>query len=157
MRFAACCLTTGTKMIKILPVRDLKNPNGSTGNNKEFDILPMALPVIDELPEESVRKRMLANKGIADSLVPCNGKSVSAAWTRACKVLRIKDLRFHDLRHEAATRMAEDGFTIPQMQRVTLHDGWNSLQRYVSVRKRSTRLDFKEAMMQAQSDIKSGK
>lgn len=53
--------------------------------------------------------------------------------------------------------MAEDGFTIPQMQRVTLHDGWNSLQRYVSVRKRSTRLDFKEAMMQAQSDIKSGK
>ncbi len=100
---------------------------------------------------------MLANKGIADSLVPCNGKSVSAAWTRACKVLRIKDLRFHDLRHEAATRMAEDGFTIPQMQRVTLHDGWNSLQRYVSVRKRSTRLDFKEAMMQAQSDIKSGK
>lgn len=139
------------------PVRDLKNPNGSTGNNKEFDILPMALPVIDELPEESVRKRMLANKGIADSLVPCNGKSVSAAWTRACKVLGIKDLRFHDLRHEAATRMAEDGFTIPQMQRVTLHDGWNSLQRYVSVRKRSTRLDFKEAMMQAQSDIKSGK
>lgn len=59
----------------------------------------MALPVIDELPEESVRKRMLANKGIADSLVPCNGKSVSAAWTRACKVLGIKDLRFHDLRH----------------------------------------------------------
>lgn len=48
----------------------------------------------------------------------------------ACKMLGIEDLHFHDLRHEAASRLAELGWTIPQMAAVTGHRTWATLQRY---------------------------
>lgn len=87
--------------------------------------------------------------GIKSSLVPVRAQSISTAFTRACYILGIKDLRFHDLRHEAVTRLAEDGATIPQIQRITLHDSWGSLQRYVNLRRRGGRLDFAEALAAA--------
>ena len=114
--------------------------------------------MIDALCADDVRRRMgVGVGGRADSLVPLNNRSISASWTRACKVLGIEDLRFHDLRHEAATRLAEDGLTIPQIQRVTLHDSWGSLQRYVNIRRRADRLDFLEAMRQAVTEFEAGK
>ena len=128
-------------------IRDVKHPQGSLGNHKWFDVLPAALRVIEVLQRPGVRQRMAGCDGIKDSLVPLNPRSISAAFTRACKVLGIEDLRFHDLRHEAATRLAEDGATVPQIQRVTLHSSWGSLQRYVNLhRRRSGRLDFEEAL-----------
>lgn len=47
------------------------------------------------------------------------------------KLLGIDDLHIHDLRHEACSRLAEDGWTIPQLQSVSLHDSWASMQIYV--------------------------
>lgn len=61
---------------------------------------------------------------------PYNPKSVSAAFTRACHVLGIKDLHFHDLRHECASWLAERGWTVPQVAQVTGHRTWQNLQRY---------------------------
>ena len=139
-------------------LRDVKHPSGSVGNHKRFDVLPLAVPVIDALCADDVRRRMgVGVGGRADSLVPLNSRSISASWTRACKVLGIEGLRFHDLRHEAATRLAEDGLTIPQIQRITLHDSWGSLQRYVNIRRRADRLDFAEAMQQAVTEFEAGK
>lgn len=76
-------------------------------------------------------------------------------FRRACKLNSITDLRFHDLRHEAATRYAEDGFTIPQLQTITLHSSWNSLKRYVTLRKRGERLDYPAAIDFAQQQYDS--
>lgn len=42
------------------------------------------------------------------------GKTLGDAFRRACKRAEIEDLRFHDLRHEAASRLA------PKVQAVTL-------------------------------------
>lgn len=140
-------------------IRDIKHPDGSKGNNKFFTVSALLLPVIDELLKNNVRQKMLQNRtGVyRDSLVPVNSRSISAAFTRACKVLGIEDLHFHDLRHEGATRLAEDGLTIPQIQKITLHDSWRTLQRYVNVRKRSERrLEFDEAMKQAEIFLKGG-
>lgn len=69
-------------------------------------------------------------------LLPYDPRTVSARWTRTMKVLGVEDLHFHDLRHEGASRLAEDGMTIPEIQRVTLHDSWSSLQIYVQMRAR---------------------
>jgi len=71
-------------------------------------------------------------------------------------MLDIDDLHFHDLRHEAATRLSEQGLTVPQMQQVTGHESWSSLQRYVSVSPRKTLLDFDEAMMIAMRSLHDG-
>tara|TARA_R100000687_G_C6438807_1_gene159449 strand:- start:363 stop:1421 length:1059 start_codon:yes stop_codon:yes gene_type:complete len=61
---------------------------------------------------------------------PYNSKTVSSNFTRACKLLGIKDLRFHDLRHECISWLFEQGWDIPRVASVTGHKAWTSLQRY---------------------------
>jgi integrase len=116
-------------------VRDMKSPTGSTDNHKTAH-MPQA--------GWAVLKAMVARiKTDNDFLLPVSSSSVSASFTRACHVLGIDDLRFHDLRHEGASRLAEDGSTIPQIQQVTLHDSWSSLQIYVNMTsRRGQRLDY---------------
>lgn len=65
---------------------------------------------------------------------PYNSDTISTAFTRACKVLDIKDLRFHDLRHEGVTRLFELGSSIPQVAAVSGHRSWSSLQRYTHIK-----------------------
>ncbi len=52
----------------------------------------------------------------------------------ACELLDIKDLHWHDLRHEACSRLAELGWTIQQIQMVSGHKTLQSLQRYMHIR-----------------------
>ena len=132
-------------------IHNIKHPDGSRGNDKAFAVTPKARQVIDALLQEDVQRRMAGLTGRRGSLVPLQASTVSTQFTRACKVLDIPGLRFHDLRHEGATRAAEDGATIPQIQRLTLHDSWGSLQRYVNLRRRGGRLDFAEAMEAARN------
>ncbi|MGA6995231.1 MAG: hypothetical protein WBZ22_03140 [Pseudolabrys sp.] len=46
----------------------------------------------------------------------------------------MKDLRFHDLRHEGISRLFEIGRTIPQAAAVSGHRSWTSLKRYTRIR-----------------------
>jgi integrase len=107
-------------------VRDLKHPDGSQGRDK--------LAVLPD-PGWAVYEAVLARVPAPEDgrLLPFDAKTVGAYFTRACKMRGIRDLRFHDLRHEACSRLAEDGRTIPEIQAVSLHDSWSSLQRYVQV------------------------
>lgn len=112
-------------------VRDLKHPDGSAGNDKIALLPERGWEVIEAIPQTDAR------------LLPYKSETISASFTRACKVLGIDDLRFHDLRHEGASRLAEDGSTIPEIQQVTLHESWSSLQVYVNMKvKRQRRVDF---------------
>lgn len=63
-------------------------------------------------------------------IFPYNSKSVGAAFTRACHVLAIEDLRFHDLRHECVSWLFDMGWDIPRVAQVSGHRSWASLQRY---------------------------
>lgn len=136
-------------------VRDAKNPNGSLGNHKYAHMEPRAINMIDEFMKPEVRDRMLALGYDKNILIPVNTRTVSTYFTRACNACGISDLRFHDLRHEAATRYAEDGFTIPQLQTITLHESWNTLKRYVNLKKRGIRLEFEEAIRVAEDSYNS--
>lgn len=53
--------------------------------------------------------------------------AISASFTRACALLGIDDLHFHDLRHEGISRLFEMGRTIPQAASVSGHRSWISL------------------------------
>ena len=117
-------------------VHDLKNPNGSKGNHKSFDVLDSCKVIIERLMLADVRDRMLKLGHDNNLLLPLNPKSLGKEFREACRMLGIDDLRFHDLRHEGCTRLAEQSYTIPEIQKVSLHDSWSSLQRYVSVKTR---------------------
>jgi integrase len=69
-------------------------------------------------------------------IFPYNTDAISAAFTRACKLLGIEDLRFHDLRHDGISRLFEMGWNIPQVAVVSGHRSWQSLKRYTHIRQR---------------------
>ena len=131
---------------EVWKVRDLKNPNGSKGNHKEFNVLEPCRKMIELLQVKSTRKRMLNRGYDKDLLIPLSPKTIGGEFRNACKILGIEGLRFHDLRHEGCTRLAEQGFTIPQIQQVSLHDSWGSLERYVSVKKRKKMMGLDEVL-----------
>ena len=103
-------------------VRDMKHPGDKIGNHTWCELVPEASAIVDALPCRTER------------IFPYSTDAISAAFTRACKVLAIDDLHFHDLRHEGVSRLFELGRTIPQVASVSGHRSWNSLQRYTHLR-----------------------
>lgn len=103
-------------------LRDVKHPTHKIGNDKTFRMLSDAWSIVNERPRTALE------------VFPYNHRSISAAFTRACKVLGIADLRFHDLRHEATSRLFERGYSIQEVVQFTLHESWATLQRYTHLR-----------------------
>ncbi|MCZ4264093.1 site-specific integrase [Erythrobacter sp. G21629-S1] len=76
---------------------------------------------------------------------PLSGNALRQCWTRACERAAIKDLRFHDLRHEAISRLFELGLTVPEVALISGHRDARMLFRYthlapMAVRERLDRL-----------------
>lgn len=113
-------------------IRDLKHPGGSAGHNVAMVVPEKMVPVVDAL------RRVYQD----DRLVPLNHRSVGAYWQRQLKLLGIEDLHFHDLRRHGCSLLAEAGYTIPQIQQVSLHESWGSLQIYVNMTQATARVDF---------------
>lgn len=61
-------------------------------------------------------------------------KSISRAFERLVESLSLNDLHFHDLRHEGTSRLFEKGLSIPEVQLITGHGDWRSLQRYTKLK-----------------------
>lgn len=112
---------------KRVRVRDMKNPGEKAGNDVWCGLTDEALAVIRSMPRTHER------------IFPYDHRTVSAAWTRACKLLAIDDLHFHDLRHEGISWLFERGWTIPQVAYVSGHRSWNSLKRYAHMREAEDR------------------
>lgn len=99
-------------------VRDMKNPGDKIGNNVWCYLPDEAWAIVKSMPR------------ICDEIFPYNSESVSAAWSRACERVGIKDLHFHDLRHDGVSRLFEVEWDIPRVASVSGHRDWNSLRRY---------------------------
>ena len=56
--------------------------------------------------------------------------TVTHAFGRACRRADIKDLRFHDLRHEAISRLFEQGRSVPEVASISGHSDYRMLARY---------------------------
>jgi integrase len=89
-------------------VRDAKHPRYKEGNHRRFKFTAEAWEIMERQPKTS------------EYIFPFNPKSVCAGFTRACRILGIRDLRFHDLRHEATSRLFECGYST--RQRIARHD-----------------------------------
>lgn len=103
-------------------VRDMKHPGQKLGNDVWIDLPPEALAIIQAMPRRDSR------------IFPFAPDSVSTNFTRACHLLGIEDLHFHDLRHEGVSRLFELGWNIPHVAAVSGHRSWQSLQRYTHIR-----------------------
>ncbi|WP_311276116.1 site-specific integrase [Methylobacterium sp. WCS2018Hpa-22] len=110
-------------------VRNMKNPGQKVGNDVWCELPPEALAVIRSMPR---------SKG---EIFPYSTDAISISFTRACALLGIEDLHFHDLRHEGVSRLFEMGATVPLAAAVSGHRSWQSLQRYAHVRRAKDKYD----------------
>lgn len=105
-------------------VRDMKNPGEKIGNDVWCDLPAPALQIIKATPRTG------------PEIFPYTPDAMSAAFTRACAFLEIKDLHLHDLRHEGVSWLFETGYNIPHAAAVSGHRSWTSLKRYTQLRQR---------------------
>ncbi|ROO03801.1 integrase [Pseudomonas fluorescens] len=108
-------------------VRDMKNPGQKIGNDVWCHLPDEAWAILQSMPRTE------------REIFPYNSRSVSASFTRACPLLGIEDLHFHDLRHEGVSRLFEMDWDIPRVSSVSGHRDWNSLRRYTHLRGRGDR------------------
>lgn len=106
-----------------------KDPREKDGNNRLVPLLNLG--GFDALRLIRVQRKYHPR---GDLIFPYNPRSVGTAFRRACRELKIENLHFHDLRHEATSRLFEAGLRIEQVALVTEHRGWKMLKRYTHVR-----------------------
>jgi integrase len=103
-------------------VRDAKHPEKKDGNHRRFRYTQEGWDIVRRQPRTDAR------------IFPHKPRSVCAAFTRACQLLGIKNLHFHDGRHEAVSRLFEMGYHIEEVALFSLHESWDELKRYTNIR-----------------------
>ena len=73
--------------------------------------------------------------------------SITQAFNRACKRANIETLRFHDLRHEATSRLFERGWSTMEVAAVTGHKDLKMLLRYTHLRPENLAKKFEVATL----------
>jgi integrase len=118
-------LNTTDRTVK---VRDRKHPTKKAGNTSDVPLLDFsghdAYAIVARQPKTN------------DQIFPYNPRTVGQYFREAAAIHEIEDLVFHDLRHEAVSRMFESKhkYSIPEVALVSGHRDWRHLRRYTNLR-----------------------
>jgi integrase len=109
-------------------VRDRKHPKKKIGNDSQ-------VPLLDFSGHDAF-KIVMRQPRTKDCVFPYNCRTVGKYFIDAALFLEIEDLNFHDLRHEAISRMFESKhrYSIPEVALVSGHRDWGHLRRYTKLR-----------------------
>lgn len=102
-------------------VRDMKTP-GKKVLNIRAKIPKSAYKIIMRQPKIDCR------------IFPYNPRTVSDMFSKTCMRIGIDDLHLHDMRHEAVSRLFENGLNIADVSQVSLHQSWASLKIYTNLK-----------------------
>ena len=97
-------------------------PLTKNGRSRRVPLTPLALECLRSL-----------NKRHPERIFPVTDNAFRHAWDRLKKRAGIEGLTFHDLRHEAISRMFDKGYNIPHVMAVTGHRTASQLFRYVQL------------------------
>lgn len=100
--------------------------NTKNGTRRIVPLSKAAIAVLSALP-----------RSIDARVFPVSREAVKRGFTRATKRAGIADLHFHDLRHEATSRMFEKGLNPMEVATVTGHKTLSMLMRYTHLRPES--------------------
>lgn len=105
----------------VIVIRDRKHPRAKHGNDMEVPLVAQALAIVRLQPRST------------ELIFPYAPGTISYWFRRACRELGIRDLRLHDMRHEATSTMLESGFSVAETAAVTGHKDWRHLRRYTQL------------------------
>ena len=104
-----------------------KDKHAETGQSAQ------QIPLLKGVREALLRSQNVFGQG--PNLIPVErAASISDKFAKMTKKLGIVDLRFHDLRHEAISRLFEKGMRVEQVRVVSGHRTLDQLSRYVNLR-----------------------
>jgi len=90
-----------------------------------------AVTFLETLPSKAKALAAIENaRGNNESVFDISPNAVRLAWERLKKGAGITHLRFHDLRHEAISRLFEKGLTVPEVASISGHKTPSMLFRY---------------------------
>ena len=101
----------------------LNIPETKTGVPRQIPLSRKALEVLDSMPKRS-----------STSIFGLRSDSITQAFERACSRAGIGDLHFHDLRHEAISRLFEKGLNVMEVSTISGHKTVQMLKRYTHLR-----------------------
>ena len=103
--------------------RVLLIPTSKTGAPRRAPLSSTALAILDDLPRH-----------ITGQVWSLRSNSISQAFGAVCKAAGIEGLTFHDLRHEATSRLFEKGLNPMEVAAITGHKTLQMLKRYTHLR-----------------------
>ena len=99
--------------------------------NEEPFSIKMTAEVKSTLPRVLRARKLISPYIFVDENgKPYSRKAVSMAFKRACKRANIRDLRFHDIRHDFATLLINNGASLYQVQHALGHKDHRMSSRY---------------------------
>lgn len=99
-------------------------PDTKNGESRTVPLSSIAVSVLRKLPRS---KHPDVFRGMT-------AEAIKRSYMRALRRAEIEDLRFHDLRHEATTRLFEKGLNIMEVASITGHKDLAMLRRYAHLR-----------------------
>lgn len=120
-------------------IRDRKHPRAKRGNDQTVPLL--CGPTVIDGAAVDPTAIILSQPRTDDLIFPYDAATISTSFTRGTASCGLHDLRFHDLRHDGASRLFEAGYQIEQVALVTGHRDWNQLRRYVQLKPESLHRD----------------
>ena len=73
-------------------------------------------------------------KSLNGKLFPILPSTVRYLWKKACQKACVYNLRFHDLRHEATSRLFEKGLNVMEVASITGHKDLRMLEVYTHLK-----------------------
>lgn len=101
-------------------------PMTKNGTARAVPLSSRAVSVLEGLRIEKDGVQVLPR----GKVFPTTEAALKKAWERACERAEIEDLHFHDLRHEATSRLAEKLPNVIELAAVTGHKDLRMLKRY---------------------------
>lgn len=113
LRWEYVCLKTCTVLL----------PDTKNGDTRKVPLSTLVAKILKSLP-----------RAAEGSVFNITDHAISVAFTRACKRAKVDGLHFHDLRHEAISRLFERGFSLPEVATISGHRTWAMLSRYTHLK-----------------------
>lgn len=113
---------------RVMIVRGIEKRGTKNGDaSREVPLTSAAVAVLDELKAEARPAHKLPDARVFHWWKSSDG--FTKTWRRACVEAKIDDLRFHDLRHEGTSRLAEH-LPLLELSKATGHKDPKMIMRY---------------------------
>ena len=96
-------------------------PLTKNGSSRWVPLTKKAIEILNQVPQTT------------DQVFPITDVALRQSWERLRNRANLIDFTFHDLRHEAISRMFEKGLNVPEVASISGHKAASQLFRYVQV------------------------